>query len=79
MAEKNQARGLPPPPAFFHQISPVIYISCPRLPLQFHSLQFTLHSGGDNTYLASACLGCSERGAGSQSPQREGFPDAEMG
>lgn len=31
--------------------------SWPRLPLQFHSLQFALHSGGDHTCLASAGLG----------------------
>lgn len=55
--DKASKRPSSPSCSFPPNISELFTSSCPKLPLQFHSLQFTLHSGGDNTCLASACLG----------------------
>lgn len=55
--EKASERPSSPSCSFPPNISELFTSSDPRLPLQFHSLQLTLRSGGDNTCLASACLG----------------------
>lgn len=52
MAEKKQARGLPPPSVLFHKISPsYLHSRILNSPSGF-SFQLTLHSAGDNARLA---------------------------
>lgn len=50
--EKASERPSSPSCSFAPNISELFTSSYPKLPLQFHSLQFILHPGGDNTCLA---------------------------